>query len=72
MLCTTASAPSRCRAYDPGASRSAVSQRTSLAQAGGVGDDVMLDHAGWPLRESETTVQLRAAAALQMREPGGG
>lgn len=43
-----------------------------LDQEGGVGEEVTADQVGSPEREIEVTVQPRAAATLQMREPEGG
>ena len=48
---------------------SAFSHCTEDAQAGGVAEEVIVDHDGLPERDSDITVQLRATAALQIRDP---
>lgn len=54
-----------------GWSASPFSHWTAVDQDGGFGEEVMEDQTGVPEREMEVTVQERAVADLQMREPGG-
>lgn len=69
IVCTTASASFSIGLYVVGLRRSAFCHDTDLDQGGGLGEDVTDDQTGSPDRLMETTVQPRATALLQIREP---